>query len=160
MHSSDERVRPPRSLTAWEAAAVGRLALPELAPQLSRLEVYERCRCGCASASFVPELQAHYPASELEGRDADGTEIDVILYTDQTGAIVRELEVMRIDGQPILVLPDPAGPARRTVNCRWPPIGHELGGASRLEPRRVAPPSQARASAVISERVSAHRDLG
>lgn len=126
MKSTFELVRPPRPLTGWEAAVVGRLAPADLHAHISALRVYERCTCGCASVSFEREDEAHWPGAELEAYDTDGTEIGLILFTDGAGTAMHYLEVLRLDGQPIRALPDPAE-LQLPADIRHPPSPGEPG---------------------------------
>ena len=108
-----------------------RLAPRRLTADIAAVRVHWECGCGCASVSFTPELEPHFPLNELEGLDSDYAVIGVVLFGDRHGSSLRELEVMRWDEQPIDTLPAP-GTLKRPDDARWPhsdpnsPGGHMI----------------------------------
>ena len=120
-----------RELSAWERELIGRIAahddtlgLPGM-HQLERLRVVEECRtCATVTLSAGPRAR-RIPTSDPRHRgrwgvvsrntfvasDTDGMEVFAVLHI--ADGLISELEVARMDGEPLLALPTPGefGPA-------------------------------------------------
>ncbi|MGE3913890.1 MAG: hypothetical protein AB7K36_31390 [Chloroflexota bacterium] len=112
-------VDPPRALTCWERSMLeALLAEPlhgndELRRQIDALRVSERYSEGDPTVIFTIDKESVPPASVtgmgLEERcclDADGMAIHVLLHA--VDGYLWELEIVRMDGGPLLAEIDPS----------------------------------------------------
>jgi hypothetical protein len=95
----------PRALSPWEAAILARLAPDADHDAIGRVQVIDRCDCGCSSVGFshVP----HFPVAEAEAADEDGELVWVMLFAGDDGGTLATLDVLRADGRPLRKRPDP-----------------------------------------------------
>jgi hypothetical protein len=96
---------PPRGLTSWERDILRALA-PQHDPEA--MSVHSHCACGCSSISLVPELRPHRLLAEQWSKDLDGVPISFLLFGNEDGTELDELEIQRADSQPLQHQPHPA----------------------------------------------------
>ncbi len=100
-----------------------------LEPQLTGLRATEMDDGGMGSLTLVPTTAVEgrrvmgSEVVEAKGRDADGTPLIISINTDKEGSLF-ELDIWRVDFNPLIRLPDPADliiPTPRDES------GHEIG---------------------------------